>query len=272
MISAFALGGAVLDEPRYAEAARRAAEFRASASMYDPRNRHPAAPLPRRATPPFPAFSTITRCSPRPCSISTKRSSTCATWSWPSGSPKSSWSCSRTTDAGAFFSTAAGDQQPGDARQRGLRRRRAFGQFGGGDEPAAPGADHQPRGFPRVGGANAGGLRPAGCSARPWRCRRCWRPASSCWASRARSSWSGERDARRYAALLRELHRSLSSPTAWCCWWIRRRRARAAGSRHSGHRRHEHAGRPCGGIRLPQLHLPVAGLRSRRKFAELLQY
>jgi len=35
MISAFALGGAVLDEPRYAEAARRAAEF-LIARMYDP--------------------------------------------------------------------------------------------------------------------------------------------------------------------------------------------------------------------------------------------
>src|SRR6185436_7908677 len=35
MISAFALGGAVLDEPRYAEAARRAAEFILS-RMYNP--------------------------------------------------------------------------------------------------------------------------------------------------------------------------------------------------------------------------------------------
>src|SRR5205085_4271374 len=35
MISAFALGGAVLDEPRYAEAAKRAAEF-LIAQMHDP--------------------------------------------------------------------------------------------------------------------------------------------------------------------------------------------------------------------------------------------
>ena len=35
MISALALGGAVLDEPRYAEAARRAAEF-LLARMYNP--------------------------------------------------------------------------------------------------------------------------------------------------------------------------------------------------------------------------------------------
>ena len=108
MISAFAKGGAVLDDARYAEAARRAAEFVIGTSV----RRRPAAPCCAaiaRATPPFPASSTTTPSSSRACSISTKRNSTCATWNWPSASPKSSRSCSRTPRQAAFFSTAADD-------------------------------------------------------------------------------------------------------------------------------------------------------------------
>ena len=75
MISAFAQGGAVLDEPRYAEAARRAAEF-----LHRPHvrsgDRRPAAPLPPGRCRHSRASSTTTRSSPRRCSISTKRSST----------------------------------------------------------------------------------------------------------------------------------------------------------------------------------------------------
>ena len=98
MISAFALGGAVLDEPRYAQAARRAAEF-LIAQMYTPAP-NPQPPVffsavTARATPPSPASSTITPSSPRPSSTYTKRSSTCATWNWRCGSPKSRSSYSR---------------------------------------------------------------------------------------------------------------------------------------------------------------------------------
>ena len=63
MISAFAKGGAVLDEPRYAEAARRAAEF----IIAQPVRRRDAASCCAaiaRATPRSPASSTTTPCSP----------------------------------------------------------------------------------------------------------------------------------------------------------------------------------------------------------------
>ena len=73
------------------------------------RDRHSAAPLPRRATPRFPASWTTTPCSPRRCSISTKRSSICATWNSRCASPRSSANCSKTRERGGFFSSAAGD-------------------------------------------------------------------------------------------------------------------------------------------------------------------
>jgi len=55
MISAFARGGAILEEPRYAAAARRAAEF-LIARVYDAANRRSAGAAGARAKRPSPAF------------------------------------------------------------------------------------------------------------------------------------------------------------------------------------------------------------------------
>ena len=160
MISAFAKGGAVLDEPRYAAAARRAADF-ILARMYDPktgvllrryragRRRHPR--LPRRLRLLRPGAARSLRSAVRPA----------LPGSWPFASRKSRASCSKIQTDGGFFSTAAGDAEPGDAHEGRLRRRRALGQFRRADEPAAPGADDRPRRFPRIRRPPAARLRPA---------------------------------------------------------------------------------------------------------------
>jgi uncharacterized protein YyaL (SSP411 family) len=80
MISAFAMAGAVLEEPRYAGAARRAAEF-LIAHLYDASTgvllrRYRQGDAARRS-------STTTLYSSNACSISTRPSSTCGTWNWP---------------------------------------------------------------------------------------------------------------------------------------------------------------------------------------------
>ena len=109
MISAFAKGGAVLDEP--ATPRPRGAPPISSSATVRCRRPAPCCAAIARAMPPSRASSTTTRCSSRGCSISTKRSSIGAIWNSPCGSPKSSWSCSRTPNAGAFFSTAADDRR-----------------------------------------------------------------------------------------------------------------------------------------------------------------
>ena len=157
MISAFALGGAVLDEPRYAAAARRAAEF-LIARMYDPQT---GALLRRyrQGEAAIPAFWTTTRSSPRGCSISTKPSSTCGIWNWPSASPKNRWSCSRTATRARSSASAADDASLVMRVKEDYDGAEPSGNSVAADESAAAGAVHQPLRLPRIGREDAGRLR-----------------------------------------------------------------------------------------------------------------
>ena len=97
MISAFALAGAVLNEPRYAEAARRAAEF-LSARMYDS-ERGVLLRRYRQGDAAIPAFLDDYALFAQALLDLYERSSTAATSSSPSASPTSSASDSKTRPA-----------------------------------------------------------------------------------------------------------------------------------------------------------------------------
>ena len=261
MISAFALGGAVLDEPRYAEAARRAAEFLIDQHVRR-RDRHPAAPLPQgdAAIPGFLddyAFFAQGLLDLYEAQFDRRHLELAVRLT------EKQRELFEDREHGGFFSTAGGRRQPGAAHQGRLRRRRASGNSVAAAEPAAAGADHRPRRLSRNRPSGRWRPSPAPVGWRRWRCRRCWWPASSCWASRARSSsWASATRADTRALLAR-------APSSF-----RPQPDRAAGGFRGDPRRRwprafppiaamEQARRPRRGVRLPQLHLPVARFRSR---------
>jgi len=94
------------------------------------------------------------------------------------------------------------------------------------------------------------------------RSRRCWPPASGCWASRARSSWLAAGTTpipRRFFA------RSIpaSFPTGSSCWWIPLKPA-APWPPAFPPLNHGKDGGPRQRLRLPELHLPITSNRSSK--------
>ena len=157
MISAFALGGAVLGEARYAAAARRAAEF-IEARLYDSasgtlRRRYRAG---EAAIPGFlddyalfaKALLDLYEAQFDPRHLELALALT-----------EKMRELFEDAESGGIFQLRGGRRGGDPARERGLRRGGAFGEFGGGGEPAAPGGDHGARGVSRVGGPRAARLR-----------------------------------------------------------------------------------------------------------------
>ena len=185
MISALALGGAVLEEPRYAKAARRAADF-ALSHLFEPETGQ----LLRRyrdGEAAFQAFSKTTPCSRRRCSICTRPSSTGATWNGRCAWPKNRARCLKTRPAADSSipprmletSSCASRKITMAPNPAAIRSRfstccaspKSPGAWSFAPPPSAP--------WPPS---------PPAWPASRWLCRPCSQPANSTWPSRARSS------------------------------------------------------------------------------------
>ncbi len=256
MISAFALGGAVLDEPRYAEAARRAAEFILE-RLYDAgtgvllrRYRQGDAAIPgflddyalfAQALLDLYEAQFDLRHLEAAIRLTEKQSE-----------------LFEDPEHGGFFSSAAGDARPGDAREGRLRRRRALRQFGGAFEPAAPGPDSPT--------ARISANRPSACwpafaprlGAAPVALPQMLAACEFFLAEPRQIVLAGERGRADTEALVRAFyarflpHRIVllvDSPDTRRGWpqWIPEIAV------------HARDRRPCRGVRLPQLRLPVPG-------------
>ncbi len=156
-----------------------------------------------------------------------------------------------------------GRRQPGDAHEGGLRRRGAFGQFGGGAEPAAAGRDHGPRrSFAKRRTARWRAFGSRACAWRRWRFRRCWRRASFCWAEPRQIILigTGGGDTR---ALLAHAALAFRAAPRSCCWWIRAESRRSGWRRDSRDRSDASAGRAGRGVSCAAITLASCRFPSR---------
>ena len=189
--------------------------------MYDAGDRRAAAPLPRTATPPSPAFSTITPCSRRRCSICTKpqfdrRDLELAV----APRRKTMRNCSKIASRRVLQHGRGRRSEPGAcASRRTTMAPNHRGNSIADTEPAAPGPDHRPRRFSRLRRARPGRLRPASG------------PRSGCPAAHAHglrillgraAPDRRRRPARlgRHARPAARLPLPFRAPIASCCWWI----------------------------------------------------
>ena len=145
MISAFAKGGAVLDEPRYAEARGAAAEF-VFGNLYDAAQRTLLRRY-REGDAAIPGFLDDYAFFAQGLLDLYEAQFDLRHLELAIASRRSRCELFEDRGAGGFFSTARTTTRAGAAGEGRLRRRRAFRQFGRGDEPVAAGADHRTRRF-----------------------------------------------------------------------------------------------------------------------------
>ncbi len=235
MISAFALGGAVLNEPRYAEAARRAAEFldRRACTIRETgillrRYRQGEAAIPGFLDD-YALFAQAlldlyeAQFDLRHLELAIRLT-------------EKQRELFEDARARRLLQLGAGDEQPGDAGEGRLRRRRAFGQFGRADEPAAAGADHQPDDVPRIRPQRSLAAFGPRLTRAPVALPQMLAACEFLLGEPRQIVVVGEKDARRYAGAAAHAAFAFRRRIASCCWWIRPETRRAAGRRHSGDR------------------------------------
>ena len=223
MISAFALGGAVLDEPRYAEAARRAAEFHRSRHLYDAGHRTSCCAAIARATAAIPGFlDDYALFAQGLLDLYEAQFDIAHLEAGRAADREAARSCSKTASSGGFFGSAAataslvmrvkedydGAEPSGNSvAMMNLLRLAAH-------DRTAP--------LPRIRGTDAGRLRIA-----PGRGPR--GPAPDAGGLRVLLGEPreivlvGERGRRRYARAAARRCTPASCPTGSCCWWIPRK-------------------------------------------------